>query len=79
MKRIKCEECGGKIVKRIVNYDYLGEYIGKFEAEVCSRCGETVFDEGVSKKIENKVKELGLYGLGTTTRVGIASIRLSLE
>lgn len=72
MKRTKCEECGGTIVKKIVGYDYLGEHIGKFPAEVCSECGEIVFDEGVSDNIERKVKEKGLYGLGATTKVGVA-------
>lgn len=72
MKRTICEECGWKIENKVVNYDYLGEHIGKYEAEVCSKCGEIVFDEDVSKKIERKVKEIGLYGLGASTKVGIA-------
>lgn len=72
MIRAKCEECGGRVVRKTVSYDYLGEHIGKFQAEVCSKCGEVVFDEGVSNKIEQRVKQKGLYGLGATTRVGIA-------
>ena len=72
MERTKCEECGGKVLKKTVNYDYLGEHIGRYEAEVCSKCGEIVFDEEVSEKIERKVREMRLYGLGTNTKVGIA-------
>ncbi|MDP3765675.1 MAG: hypothetical protein Q8R04_04115 [Nanoarchaeota archaeon] len=72
MKRTKCEECGGKITRKTVSYDYLGEHIGKYEAEVCEKCGEIVFDEGVSEKIEKRVKEMGLYGLGASTKVGVA-------
>ena len=72
MKRTKCEECGGKITRQTANYDYLGEHIGRYDAEVCSKCGEVVFDEGVSDEIERKVKEKGLYGLRASTKVGIA-------
>lgn len=79
MKRIKCEECGGKIVKKTVNYDYLGEHIGKYEAEVCGSCGEIVFDENVSNKIGKKVKDMGIYGLGASTKVGIAGSSLIIR
>lgn len=72
MKRTKCEECGGGIIKKEIDYSYLGEPIGRFEAEVCSKCGEIVFDEAVSDKIERIVKEKELYGLGSKTKIGIA-------
>ena len=72
MKRTKCEECGGKIERRTVGYNYLDEHIGRFPAEVCAKCGEIVFDEKISDEIEKIVKENGMYGLGATTRVAIA-------
>lgn len=79
MKRTKCEECGGKITRKIVGYAYLGEHIGRYEAEVCSKCGEAVFDEEASEKIERKVKEIGLYGLGASTKVGVAGSSLVIR
>ena len=72
MKRTKCEECGGRIIREKVNYDYLGEHIGRFEAEICSKYGEIVFDEEVSDEIEKRVKDRELYGLAVNTKVGIA-------
>ena len=72
MQRKKCEECGGRITRKAVDYDYLGEHIGKFEAEVCGKCNEVVFDEGVSEEIEKRVRAKRLYGLGASTKVGIA-------
>ena len=71
-KRIKCEECEGMIKKEIIDYVYLGEHIGNFEAEVCKKCRETVFDEDVSDEIQRIVQEKGLYGLEASTKVGIA-------
>lgn len=69
MKRTKCEECGGKIVKKKVDYIFLGENLGKFEAEVCSKCEEKVFDEDVSKKISTIAKKRGLWGLASKAKV----------
>ena len=65
-----CEECGGKIIKKKVEHYYLDEFIGKFPAEVCQKCGEIVFDEDVSKQMTDIVKEKGLWGLGARTRIG---------
>ena len=67
MKRSKCEKCGGKIVRKIVSYDCFGEHIGKYPAEVCTKCGETVFDEHVSDQIEIVIKQKGLYGLASSS------------
>ncbi len=70
MKRNICEECGGKIKHKKVDYMLLGENLGKFPAEVCQKCGEVVFDEEVSEKIDEIAKKKGLWGLQARTRVG---------
>ena len=70
MKRKICEECRGKIIHKIVDYILLGENLGKFPAEVCTKCGEQVFDEEVSEKIDIIAKQKGLWGLQAKTRVG---------
>ena len=70
MKRKTCEECGGKIIHKMVDYILLGENLGKFPADVCTKCGEQVFDEGVSEKIDVIAKQKGLWGLQAKTRVG---------
>lgn len=69
MQRKNCEECEGKIETKLVDYILLGKNLGKFEAEVCSKCGETVFDENVSDKIEQKAKELSIWGLQDKVKV----------
>jgi len=70
MERKRCEECGGKVVRKRIRHQYLGEWIGNFPAEVCQGCGETVFDEGVSREMTRIVKEKGLWGLSARTRIG---------
>ena len=69
MERKICEECRGRIEKKQVDYILLGKNLGKFEAEVCKKCGEEVFDEEVSDKIERKAKELGLWGLQARVKI----------
>ncbi len=69
MERKICEECGSKINKKLVDYMLLGTNLGKFEAEVCSKCGEQVFDENIFSKIEKKAKELGLWGLQAKVKI----------
>jgi len=74
-----CEECGGKIIKKKVDHCYLGEFIGNFPAEVCQKCGEVVFDEGVSKEMTEIVKQKGLWGLGARTKVGKVGSSLDVK
>lgn len=68
--RIKCDECGGKIVKKKVDYAIFGINLGKFPAEVCTKCGETCFAEETSRKMTKIAKERGLWNLETKTKIG---------
>lgn len=73
MKRKVCEECSGRIVKKKVEFTLYGESLGFFPAEVCVKCGEEVFDEATSDKIDEVAKNKGLWRIGasaTVTQVG---------
>ena len=72
MKRTKCDECGGNIVKKDVDFRLYGVSLGNFPAQVCSKCGEECFDESTSERIDVVTKERGLWGLSATSKVGIA-------
>ena len=78
-KRIKCEECGGRIVNKKVDFSMYGISLGKFPAEVCTKCGEEVFTEETSDKIERITKEKGLYGLEAKTKIGVAGNSLDIR
>lgn len=79
MERIKCEECGGKIIKKKVNFSLYGKSLGNFPAEVCLKCGETCFTEEVSDQIDKVVKEKGLWGLDLKTKVSKAGDSLMIR
>src|SRR3989344_8441887 len=69
MERTACEECGGRITNKEIDYVFLGENLGKFPAEVCNSCGEQVFDEEVTKKISQLAKKKKLWGLNARATV----------
>ena len=79
MIRDKCDECGGKLVERQVDFCMFGVSLGKFPAEVCAKCGEEVFTEEPSVKIDEAAKEKGLYGLAASTTVGKSGDSLDIR
>ncbi|MBD3304425.1 hypothetical protein GF343_04720 [Candidatus Woesearchaeota archaeon] len=70
MKRTKCEECGGKITKKLVPFKMYGIKLGDFPAEICAKCNEEVYDEETVEKINEIAKKKGLWGLESRTKVG---------
>ncbi|HLC99189.1 MAG TPA: YgiT-type zinc finger protein [Candidatus Nanoarchaeia archaeon] len=68
--RNKCYECGGRMVLRKKPFKVKGILLGKFPAEVCTKCGEVYFDEKASDEITRVSKEKGLWGIEAVTRVG---------
>lgn len=70
MNRIKCEECGGKILHKKVPYELYGNKLGDFPAEVCGKCGEVCFSEEVSREMTQLAKQKGLWGLEIKTTIG---------
>ena len=79
MIRSKCDVCGGKLVEKSVDFKMFGVSIGKFPAEVCASCGEEVFTEEVSEKIDAVAKEKGLFGLAAKTTVGKSGDSLDIR
>ncbi len=67
----KCYICEkGTMEKKKVDFSLYGEFIGKFDAEVCPVCKENFFDEETSNKIDVATKAKGLWGLEAETSVG---------
>ena len=72
-----CEK--GNLKKKKVDYSLYGISLGKFNAEVCDKCGEVFFDEETSKKMTQLAKEKGLWGLQTKTKIGRAGTTLDIR
>jgi len=57
---MKCANCNSNKVRiRKVDFKVHDISLGKFEAEVCSDCGEEVFSEEVSDQIDKIAEEKG--------------------
>ena len=70
---MECPICNeGKLEKRKVPYSFAGAELGEFDAEVCGKCGETFFTEEASAAIEAKAKEMGIWGIGRSSKIGYA-------
>lgn len=77
MKCYKCEKAS--FVKKKVDFVQLGISLGKFDALVCPMCEETVFEGSVSKQIEIKAKEKGIWGLARKTHIGTSGSSLDVK
>ena len=67
-----CLNCGSKkVIRNKVDFKVYGISLGKFPAEVCSACGEEVFDEATSDKINKIAKEKGIISIVITINIRI--------
>src|SRR3989338_4855452 len=62
-----CEK--GELTKKVVQYSVYGIEIGKFPAEICTKCREEWFSEETAKKIEEIEKKKGLFGLTKQSKI----------
>jgi YgiT-type zinc finger domain-containing protein len=66
----KCPVCGkGELKRREVPQSMFGVELGTYEAEVCTRCGETFLTGASVDRLERRAKELGLWGLASKVKV----------
>lgn len=75
----KCISCNGKLKDKKLDYMVYGINIGKFPSLVCDSCGEQWFSEETSRKIEEKEKELGLFGLTIEAKVSYSGNSLIIR
>ena len=69
----KCPVCGKAALRIAVRRSELyGFDLGEYPAEVCRSCGEVFWKEVDVRKMEEKAKKLGIWGLEHKTRVGVA-------
>ena len=76
----KCDNCGkGNLERKNVEYNLLGSTLGNFEALVCSKCGETIFNGETFELIEKEAKKRGLWGLSAKTHIGTSGNALDVR
>ena len=76
----KCPICGkGKLKKSTIKEYMFGVYLGKFPAEICTKCNESFTDSETMKKIENIAKQKGIWGLGKKSKIIMAGNSLAVR
>jgi hypothetical protein len=70
--------CGGKLVKAPMHVEYFGIDFGIREGHVCTKCGDEYLTDAVWQEIEDKAKELGIFGIEKKSRYGNPGIPLWL-
>lgn len=68
----KCPICNGKLKETKSPFEYGDMQFGKYDSEVCTKCGEIFFTEEASDAIDKKAKELNLWGVEKKTKVAYA-------
>ena len=67
---MKCPVCEIGMLKKGKIKEYMfGTYLGEFQADICSKCGESFTDSAATKNIEEIAKEKGLWGLSAKTKI----------
>ena len=67
---MQCPACEkGRLVRKKVEYSYQDWHFGRYDADVCCRCGEMFFTERASRAIEQKAKEIGVWGIERKTKI----------
>jgi YgiT-type zinc finger domain-containing protein len=66
----KCPICNkGNLKEGKIEEEMFGVVLGRFKAEICSKCGESFISSETMKEIEEKAKKKGLWGLAEKVKV----------
>ncbi len=66
----KCPMCEkGELKSKEIEERMFDIYIGKYQAEVCTNCGESFVDERAFSEIEKRAREIGIWGLFRKVKV----------
>ena len=74
-----CPICKGKVIRKKIQYNLLGEKIGIFPVEVCLKCKEQFFRKEISQIIEKITKEKGIWNLRAKTKVSKVGNSLAIR
>jgi len=67
---MKCPICEkGELRKSSIKEYMFGVYLGRFQADVCNKCGESFTDSNTTKKIEETAKKKGIWNLSAVTKI----------
>lgn len=66
---MKCPICEKELKKAKIREEQFGVFLGEYEGLLCAGCGESFFDSETTKKIVEKAKEKGIFGIEGRTKI----------
>lgn len=76
----KCPMCNnGTLKKGKFEEEMFGISLGKYDAEICDKCGEAFFSTEAMEQMEAKAKELGIWGLAKNLKIVKSGNSLSVR
>ncbi len=69
----------GALKKGKYQEEMFGISLGKYDAEICDKCGEAFFTQEAMEQMEAKAKELGIWGLAKNLKVVKSGNSLSVR
>ena len=66
---MECPMCNGKMERKKKEYTYSEVKLGTFDADICPKCGEVFFTEKASDEIDDKAKEMGIWGFEKKSKI----------
>ncbi|MBI4450373.1 YgiT-type zinc finger protein [Candidatus Woesearchaeota archaeon] len=67
---MKCVMCGGTTERKTAEYREQGVLLGKYPADVCTKCGEAYYDSATARVIQQQSRSKGLHGSAEKATVG---------
>ncbi len=61
--------CSGKLVKAPIHIEYFGIDFGIREGHVCTKCGDEYLTDEIWQEIEDRAKEIGIFGLERKVKI----------
>ena len=75
-----CAVCGKPAMKTMMRKSELyGFELGRYPAKVCASCGEVFWKESDVRKMEERAKKMGIWGLEHRTKVAVAGNSLMVR
>lgn len=66
---MKCPICEKELKKAKIWEEQFGVFLGEYKGLLCAGCGESSFDSETTKKIVEKAKEKGIFGIEGRTKI----------
>ena len=75
-----CPICNqGELKKAKIREEQFGVFLGEYEGLQCMACNESFFDDVTTKKVIEKAKKMGMFGIDAKTKIARSGNSLAVR